>query len=426
LTTPTSGSAIREILSRKTLPVFSAFFFWSFGTGGLWLVRPLFAYEIGGTFLLVALISSASAMPRVIIGPVTGYLTDRFGRRPFVILGASLHIAALTGDFFVQEYWQFLLFEIVAGTGIAVYMTSANVLMADATRTGTRGRAIAARQVSNRIGNLAGPIVAGLIAAVFGLRYVFLFIAVTKFIVILVALFFIKEQREPAAPKAPKPLEPDGERPSRMPDLSMFKSRTFLSLALGTVALGLVNGGTGVFRTLFPPQAGIVAGLSEAEIGYLIALAGLAGLLSSVPSGIAVDRFGRKRPLIVGLLATALGTYFMAITGDFGAALLAVVVFGLAESLGQGSLQTYAMDQAPADKRGAFLGMWLLFTNVGQITGPLVIGTIADIYGFKTGFITVVIALIIAAGLMGLIGKDTRAQARGQETPNAPNTAKDS
>jgi MFS family permease len=412
LTTPTNGSAIREILSRKTLPVFSAFFFWSFGTGGLWLVRPLFAYEIGGTFLLVALISSASAMPRVIIGPVTGYLTDRFGRRRFVILGASLHIAALTGDFFVQEYWQFLLFEIVAGTGIAVYMTSANVLMADATRTGTRGRAIAARQVSNRIGNLSGPVVAGLIAATLGLRYVFLFIAFTKFIVILVALFVIKETREPVAPK---PAKASSGREMTMPDLSMFKSRTFLSLALGTVALGLVNGGTGVFRTLFPPQAGIVANLSEAQIGYLIAVAGLAGLISSVPSGIALDRYGRKKPLIVGLLATALGTYFMATTGDLGSALLAVIVFGLAESLGQGSLQVYAMDQAPAEKRGAFLGMWLLFTNMGQITGPLVIGTIADVYGFKTGFLTVVVALVVAATLMARIGRDTRAEARTQD-----------
>ncbi len=413
MTTPTSGSAIREILSRKTLPVFSAFFFWSFGTGGLWLVRPLFAYEIGGTFFLVALISSASAMPRVIIGPITGYLTDRFGRRPFVVIGAALHIAALTGDFFVQEYWQFLVFEVVAGTGIAVYMTSANVLMADATRTGTRGRAVAARQVSNRIGNFAGPVVAGLIAATFGLRWVFLFIAVTKFMVILVTLFLIKETREPATPK---PANQPGQRASRMPDLSMFKSKTFLSLALGTVALGLVNGGTGVFRTLFPPQAEAIAGLSALQIGNLIAVAGLAGLLSSVPTGMAVDRWGRKRPLLLGLLATALGTYFMAITGDLSSALLAVVVFGLAESLGQGSLQVYAMDQAPADRRGAFLGMWLLFTNIGQITGPLVIGSIADAYGFKTGFLVVVVALIAAAAVMAMLGRDTRTEARAQES----------
>ena len=396
------------------MPVFSAFFFWSFGTGGLWLARPLFAYEIGGTFFLVALISSASAMPRLVIGPVTGYLTDRFGRRPFVVLGALLHIAALTGEFFVQEYWQFLLFEVVAGTGIAVYMTSANVLMADATRTGTRGRAVAARQVANRIGNFAGPVVAGLVAGLFGLRYVFLFIAFTKFMVIIVTLLFIKDTQWSAAPKPVKPV--DGNA-SRMPDLSMFKNRAFVSLATGTVALGLVNGGTGVFRTLFPPQAGIVAGLSEIQIGNLIALAGLFGLLSSVPSGMVVDRYGRKRLLIVGLLATALGVYFMAVTGSFSSAFLAVAVFGLAESLGQGSLQVYAMDQAPTERRGAFLGTWLLFTNIGQITGPLVVGTIADIYGFKTGFVTVVAALVVAAAIMALLGRDTRDRANAQDSP---------
>lgn len=405
-------------MSRRTLPVFAAFFFWAFGTGGLWVVRPLFAYQIGGTFLLVALISATSVAPRVLIGPITGYLTDRFGRRNFVIGGASLHIVALVGEFFVQEYWQFLLFELVAGTGIAMFTTSGNVLMADATRTGTRGRAIAARQFSSRVGTLTGPIIAGVIAAALGLRYIFLFIAFTKFMVIVVAVLLIRETRGPRALQpvaippqrvaiAPQRAARNGRRGPHMPDLSMFRGRAFATLAMGTVALGLVNGGTGVFRTLFPPQAGLVAGVSDVQIGYLIAVAGVFGLVGSIPAGIATDRIGRKWPLVTGLLATAVATYLMAITGDFGAALLAVIVFGLAESIGQGAVQVYAMDQAPADRRGAFLGMWMLFTNAGQITGPLVIGTIVDIYGFRTGFTVVVVVLVIAAAIMAAFGRET-------------------
>ena len=399
-------SALREVLSRRTLPVYSAFFFWAFGTGGLWLVRPLFAYEIGGTFFLVALVSAASVTPRVVLGPVTGHLADRFGRRPFVILGAVFHIGALTGDFFVGTYWQFLVLELVAGSGIAMYQTSATVLMADATRSATRGRAIAVRQVTSRFGNLSGPVVGGVIAALFGLRWVFIFIAVTKFMVILVTVFAVKEFRAPRERSTPKPSV--AKRSGHMPDLDMFRTRAFLSLAIGTVALGLVNGGTGVFRTLFPPQAEVVAGLSQVQIGNLIAVAGLFALISSVPSGIVIDRFGRKRPLLVGLVATAIGTYLMAITGSFSAALLAVVVFGLAEALGQGSIQTYAMDQAPVEKRGAFLGAWIVFTNMGQITGPLVIGTIADVYGFRTGFMTVVITLLVAALVIAVLGRGSR------------------
>ena len=169
--------SIRDALNRQTAPVFTAFFFWSFGTGGLWVVRPLFAYETGGTFLLVALVSAISVMPRMVVGPLAGVLADRYGRRRFLVIASLLHIVALTGQFFSDSYLPFLLLEVLGGTGIAFYMTSSNVLMADATRTSSRGRAVAIRQISTRVGTLLGPFVAGWIALVLGLSYIFPFIA---------------------------------------------------------------------------------------------------------------------------------------------------------------------------------------------------------------------------------------------------------
>jgi MFS family permease len=327
LSTQPARPALREILSRDTLPIFTVFFSWSFGTGALWLVRPLFAYEIGGSFFAVALISATSAMPRLLMGPLTGYLSDRWGRRLFVLIGSSLGTIALTSDFFVNAYWQFLLLEVVAGTGIALYMTSSNLLMADATRNATRGRAMGVRQVSSRMGNLLGPVVAGGIAAAFGLRYVFLFIALTKVVVFLVTLFWIRDMRPERVNVSQTETEGQGPK-QRLPDLSMFRNRSFFTLAAVTLALGLVNGGTGVFRTLFPPQMGIVAGVSESQIGLLIAVAGLTGLLVSMPVGIVSNHYGRKRLMVVGLLITAVATYLMAITIGFASAMIAVVVFG--------------------------------------------------------------------------------------------------
>ncbi len=182
--------SIRDVLNRQMAPVFTAFFFWSFGTGGLWVVRPLFAYETGGTFLLVALASAVSVMPRMVMGPLAGVLADRYGRRPFLVVASLLHIVALTGQFFSDSYVPFLLLEVLGGTGIAFYMTSSNVLMADATRTSSRGRAVAVRQVSTRVGILLGPFVAGWIALALGLSYIFLFIAATKAMVIVVTVLF--------------------------------------------------------------------------------------------------------------------------------------------------------------------------------------------------------------------------------------------
>ncbi|MBD85001.1 MAG: hypothetical protein CL743_00560 [Chloroflexi bacterium] len=189
----TKKEGILDLLNPRTLPVFLMFFFWGFGTGGLWLVRPLFAYSVSDSFLLVALASSVSAAPRTFVGALTGYLTDKFGRKPFIILGAAIHITSLTGQFFSDTYLPFFLLEILGGTGIAVWLTSSNALLADETEIASRGRAVALRQTSSRIGLLAGPAVAGIVATVISLPSVFLFIAINKVAVIIVTVWWIRE-----------------------------------------------------------------------------------------------------------------------------------------------------------------------------------------------------------------------------------------
>ena len=394
----------------EIFPVFLMYFFWAFGTGGLWLVRPLFAYETGGTFLLVAVVSSVSAMPRLITGPLTGYLTDHFGRKPFVILGAFLHIIAMASDFFVNSYLPFLLMEIVGGIGISVWMTSANVLMADSTKLGTRGRVIAAREVSARAGLLTGPAVAGLIGAIFGLKAIFLFIAITKVVVIIVTVLWIKEKRRDHA----VPKKAAGTK--RRVDLAMFRTRAFAALAVGTFTVSMVGGGTGVFRSLFPPHATEVAGLSAGDIGLLLALAGGVALVATMPAGFITDYYGRKRALLFGLFASALAVYVMSFGGSFVIAAVAVIMFGLSEAFGWGTMQVYAMDFAPEDKRGAFLGVWGLFMNLGQIIGPLLIGTLADTYSFQLAFTVVAVMLVVGASTVFLFGKETKQES----TPTYP------
>jgi MFS family permease len=283
------------------------------------------------------------------------------------------------------------------------------VLMADATRVETRGRAMAVRETSNRIGLLTGPAVAGLIAATFGLRYIFLFIAACKVIVIIVTVLWIRERQRAARGQAPR--RATGFRLPH-PDLTMFRTRAFVALSICTFALSMVAGGTGVFRTLFPPQSAEVAGLDEAQIGLLIAIAGGFALVGGIPAGIASDRWGRRRLLLAGLLLTALSTFIMADMASFAGAAAAAIVFGLAEALGWGTMQAYAMDLAPEDRRGAFIGIWSLFQVLGQITGPLLIGTIADAYGFGDGFLTVTGLLLAGAAMVVVFGRATRVRAR--------------
>ena len=270
------------LLNRRTLPVFLMFFFWGFGTGGLWLVRPLYAFSLTDSFLLVALVSAISAAPRTLTAAIAGYLTDRFGRKPFIIVGAAIHIVALTGQYFSGSYWPFFMLEILGGVGISTWMTASNALMADETHIASRGRVVALRQTSSRIRLLAGPGDGG---AGGGDHYAADGIPVHR------GVQGGGDRRGGALGSgnrthgrraAGRSLAGEGAAGI---DLSMFGSRAFFALAVGTFAVSLVTGGTGVFRTFFPVQGTVAAGLDELQVGNLIAASGILALVAAIPGG---------------------------------------------------------------------------------------------------------------------------------------------
>ncbi len=395
--------------ARLAIPIAIIFFAWGFGTGALWVARPLFAASFGVSLTLIGLVSSLSAGPRMISGPLTGFLADRWGRRPMIFAGAIGHGGILVLQFFSANYWQYALLEVAAGLGIAVWTVSSNVLVADLTNVGNRGRGVALRNTAQRIGMLGGPFIGGLIAAGFGLRWVFIFIAATKVVVIVVTLLFIPETK-PARTPAPPPESP---APRRREALTMFRNRAFVGLVAATVAFGMIGVGPGIFRTYFPIHTQDAAGLTPALIGYLMALSGIATLALAFPTGWLLDRYGRKLLVIAGLAATALSTYLLGAAAGVITAIAAAAVFGIAEGVNSNAIQTYAMDLAPRERRGVFLGVYHFTMNIGQVAGPLGAGLLAEVIGLEAT-LYVFAGIVAACGLVYvLLASETLTRGRG-------------
>ena len=391
-----------NIVSPRGLPIYSTFFLWSFGTGANQLARPLFAASFGVPLALVALVTASNSLSHLVTGPVTGWAMDRWGRKPLLILGLVVRGASLFFEFYSTSYVQYLALEFIGGIGVAMFTTGGSILIADLSVRENRGRALALRTMSSRLGAIAGPIVGAAIAAAFDLRAIFLFNGFSKIVILVIVLWLVAETRPEAA------LEPGGRRQHGLAlDLlgAMFVNRPFLAIATATFAISMVH--QGLFASIFPVYVTQSVGLSAPDVGTMMTLAAVLAFLVSFPNGYIVDTFGRKSTLVPGLAVLGVASYLLATSGDYGSVLVMVVVYGIGEGICMGASQAYAMDLAPEDRRGAFIGTWSLLQNVGGIAAPLLIGFVAEQVGYTPAFVAVGVALGMVAVLIWAFAPDT-------------------
>jgi MFS family permease len=430
-----------RVLTASTAPVFFSFFLWGFGTGAQHLARPLFAYALTGDVFLVSLLISLNALPRIIVGPVTGMLTDRIGRKPMSIIGASLRGVTNIAQIFAGDYTTFLALEFTGQIGVSMWGTSSNVLVADMTTTRNRARVIAVRGMARRSGFILGPLIGGVLAATYGFDALFLLNGLSKFVIVFVVVFFVAETRswrtpapspespvagsaepigsaEPTDSVEPEASQPAGRQPARAPKPWIASMKTPSFVALIIVMTGMSMSQTAVIQTLLPLHAQETLGIEEDRIGFLLAMVAVTGFLIAFPSGMMSDRFGRKVTLVPGLLMMSLASIMLAIGGGYAWLLLVVVIKGAGDTMTMGTASVYAMDLAPAEGRGAFLGVVQMFQAGGAFAGPLLIGGLYHAIGPEVAFGAVAGLLGVGSLAMAVLGRET-AGPRGRPAETA-------
>ena len=400
-----SASGRRTNPALTHAPIFFSFFTWGFGTGAQNLGRPLFALAVTGNVFLVGVLLAANAVPRTFTGPITGFLTDKLGRKPMVLMGPIIRGITNVGQYFSDDYLSFFVLEIIGQVGVAMWATSSNVLLSDVTRTESRGRVLALRNMATRLGFVAGPAVGGVLAATYGLESVFLLNGVSKVVIVVVVLTMVKETR-PEELAAPRAAGRQGPRLSLEP----FRNRTFAVVAAATAVFSMSN--AGIVQTLLPVHAVDALELDEAVVGFLISLTSTLAFLWALPNGMIADRFGRKWSLGPGLLMMAAAAIALTVGDVYLTLLVAAVFLGMGEAAGMGTSQTFAMDLATPEQRGMYMGLSMMANSVGATAGPLLLAALYHFVFPDVSFIVITVLLVAAALMMALLARETGGRAR--------------
>jgi MFS family permease len=340
--------------------------------------------------------------------PVAGRVADSFGpRRTAVVsllgLGACSALAVLPGAFPVL---------VVLRAGQAVFASalapSVQAMLRAITGPGERGRAFGLLGSILGVGAAIGPVLGGLLIAAFGWRAVF---AVNVPIVLVVLVVLRRTVPTRAGPDTAVPAVSTAE-----PEATSLWNRHFTA-AFSTQALVTL---AQYALLLITPMVLDARGWGSGSIGLALTLLTVGLVVASPTGGRLGDRFGRRRPVLVGLAMAAAAVALSAVQGSdvaTAALLVTLVVFGVGVGGATPSLMTAGVEAAPEHRVGLAAGLLSMSRYVGSIVASLALTAfVTDGTGETVTGAGTLLALALAGTLVSL-GTATQLPGPHRATP---------
>jgi DHA1 family tetracycline resistance protein-like MFS transporter len=314
------------------------------------------------TALWVGWLEVAWAVPQILIAPFLGALSDRFGRRPLILLSALGAAAELALDAMATDVGWLLAGRVICGLTFA---SQAAIFagVADVTEPEERARAFGRVNAGLYAGIIGGLLAGGAMAEI-SLRWPFWAGSTASAVTALCVLFLTpeplpRERRGAARESSPTPW--DG--------LTLVATRPALApLAMVLLLSWLAFQSSDNMIVLYTQHR---YGWSPMQFGVFVAvIAGLGIAVQGVLAGQAARRLGEWRTLVLGLVVSALGMLAMGLAPT-AAIYWPAAVLGVLGAVFRPALQTLLSQAVGGDEQGRLQGVVASVTSATSIAAPL-------------------------------------------------------
>jgi len=328
-------------------------------------ILPLFLTEtLRAPAAVVGLIEGVAVGASTAIGGISGWLSDRLGRRKPVAFAGYALTAVTRPMIAAAQVWPVVLGARFAERfGKGIRNAPRDALLAESTPQEYRGRAFGFERTMDSAGAVVGPLVALALVgwAGLGARSIFLISGIPAALAALLILTVHERGRDAAV------------LTTRLKFSLAGTTRAYRRLLLVTAVFGLANSAN-AFLILRSEQLGLDRKWTILAYALYNAIASLA----SMPAGAASDRFGRRNVLIVGFVIYA------ASYAGFGAASAGWLVwplfalYGLFPALTDGVGKALAIDTAGTAGRATVIGIYSMVMGLTQIAASYIGGLLWD------------------------------------------------
>ena len=380
---------------------------------------PLLAASLGAGEIMLGTIVSVSTLTGMVLKPFFGILSDRWGRRGWLIAGTAFFTFMPFVYGFIETPGQLFAVRIIHGTATAIYGPVTLAYVAGLSRSG-RAERIGWFSLARRSSYVVGPAAAGWMLLTMDPVSVFTLIGLLS-----------------AAAFVPVLLLPEVERRPQWGDASVLRHVLWAFKNSSNVPAVWLAGGleagmyVAVYATkTFLPLYALSAGVSVAAVGVVFALQEAAHMVLNPLAGRIGDRFGHLYTAAAGVTLLGLALPLLTVA-DTGVTLCApALLIGAAQALVLPSAVALASSRVREEHLAFGMGLIGALRNAGKVSGPAMAGAIIAMLDFTMtfrllGLVVLAVSTALWAGAVYSRSSATE-QRNGGSPPLRPSRAAES
>ena len=376
------------------------------GIGIIIPVMPVFATELGANGLALGMIIAAFSVSRGLLQPVVGNLSDRLGRKGFLVTG--LFIYGVVGLLIPQagSIINLLLIRAFQGVGSAMIVPIGMAYMSVLAPPGQEGRYQSYLNIAIFCGIGCGPVIGGIVSDLLGFESVFYVMAALSF-----GAFTLVLKNMPAQQAQVKASATGLLKSLQM----MMQSRLTLGILLARLVTMVIMVPSMAFLPLLMTQTIEASGL---QIGFVIACRTLVNAVLQVPAGKVADKYNKLFLLVTGCICLSGVIMLIPFMKTFVMFLLIYCLLGLGEAIIWPVLGAYAsIEGRKRYGHGTMMGVFSLAMSGGIMAGAMLSGLSMDVWGIEFAYFVTAATVLIGTSVAALL---IRSGEREDKRPSGP------
>jgi multidrug resistance protein len=355
---------------------------------------PFYATELGASASVVGVLIAAFSIAQLASAPLWGRFSDRYGRRPGLLVGLLVSAVAYVIFAYASTLWLLLISRVVQGLGGGT-IGVVQAYVADASDPKDRAKSLGWLSAATSLGAVVGPAIGSALIH-WGRHAPGIASAIFCVLVSVFAGVYLRESRQEMTTTGEHGLVPESSGRAVWSVIARPKEPAQRLIWIYAIAIGAFYGTVPTLPLILARRLPI----TEGNVGYFVMYLGAMGVI--VRAGLLgrmIEWLGESQLTRLGLILLSVGLALIAAVHSYLTLIISLTLMPLGTAFVFPCVTAMLSRVVPSTNRGLYMGVQHTFGGVSRVIFPLAAGVAMDHLGLGFPF---VVAGVLVLGTLTL------------------------